>query len=581
MASSISKDVGGVWTKNTPLQYVAQVMRKLSDGTYPTVPTQCFCGDETPGTVLAERDRYTIPHRMVMCERCCLMRANPRMTEAAYRQFYANEYRQIYDGFPYGARADDDDYIFGLQLSKGCELKQFTEMLEVPTPKVVLDVGCDHGGTLMPFKEVGAEVWGTEWVERSRNYAQSRGVQAATDLDELIERGVKADLVIMQDIIEHFMDLHEMEKVSKVLNKGGYVFLYTPGFLTKRPEQHWQNAHTWQFIGATLEYVMTAQGYAMEFLDDRCVSLWRYHGTDLVYPTPPPLHWRTHIIEHLENQEKRTLPPIRTRCKFSAKEVLANLEINLARKLPTIQELRGQYKGSVVVVGGGPSVDGQVDKIRELQASGASLMVIERMYPWCFTQSIRPDFVVALDASDDVEDGFTHLQPGVDHLIVATIKPSVLDVLKNQKVHIWSGLAGSFVDAQEYWSKNGYDHVMIVNSGSTVVLGSIMLALILGFRDVHLLGFDCMVPNLETTYAKDIAGKGVDRTYFEVEIAEGGGTALTCPSYLAFAQQFFSMIETARKWGMIDSITVYGESLVNKMWDGDLTAVDKGLREAA
>ena len=54
---------------------------------------------------------------------------------------------------------------------------------------------------------------------------------------------------------------------------------------------------------------------------------------------------------------------------------------------------------------------------------------------------------------------------------------------------------------------------------------------------------------------------------------------LTCTAFLAFAQQFFVMIETARQWEMIESIDIYGESLINKMWDGDLTVVPTNQKE--
>jgi len=64
---------------------------------------------------------------------------------------------------------------------------------------------------------------------------------------------------------------------------------------------------------------------------------------------------------------------------------------------------------------------------------------------------------------------------------------------------------------------------------------------------------------------RSIAGESVERTYFTVEIGEEGDEAQTCTSFLAFAQQFFKMMELARRWGMIDTIDVYGESLVSKM----------------
>ena len=85
---------GRGWDKSSPVRYVHQIITKLMDGTYPTEETKCFCGIDPPNdSVLIENDRYAIPHRMVLCENCLLIRANPRMTKEAYAEFYNNEYQ--------------------------------------------------------------------------------------------------------------------------------------------------------------------------------------------------------------------------------------------------------------------------------------------------------------------------------------------------------------------------------------------------------------------------------------------------------------------------------------------------------
>lgn len=557
---------GQGWSKDSPVRYVSQVIQKLGDGRYPTEPTRCFCGaDPAKDTVITEWDRYTIPHRIVMCEACLLMRANPRMTQAAYTEFYNTEYRKIYDGFPYKERSEDDDFLYRLQVNRGVGVKEFVEAFDIH-PKSVIDIGCDKGGSLTPFLEQGIPVHGVEVCARGRAYCATKQVPTVPTIQDLIAQGVTADLVIMQDVIEHLMDLREMEQVSKLLSPNGILFLYTPGLLACEPSQTFQNAHTFQFIGATLEYVMEQMGYVAEFLDDRIVSLWRYRG--MIDPFPVlPTDWRKYIVDHLQQNEKRAVPPVRTKCKFSEKEMLTNLEANLVHQIPTIESIRDTYSGPIVVVGGGPSVDGQIERIRAEVEAGAKLMVIERMYPWCTTHGFKADFVVSLDASEGIEAGFTHLQDDTIHLMVATNNPKVFPLLNGHKKYIWSGAAGSHPEAVPIWQKNGYTRVTIVNTGGSVTLGSMFLALVLGFRDVHLFGFDCMVPDREHTYATGIAGESVNRSYatFEVE----GQSLLSCNSFLSFAQQFFSMVEVAERWGMLNSITVYGESLVNAMALGD------------
>lgn len=551
----------GAWQQKS-WDAIASVVDKLSDGRYPTVETACLCGVTPPSeTQITKVDRYGIQHRMVMCDYCTLMRANPRMTEAAYQEFYNTEYRVIYDGLEYAGREDDDDFLFGKQLERGIDLKAFLKSLEV-SPKVIIEIGSNLGGCLKPWQEEGVTVYGVEIYERGIQYAAGLGIETVRTIEELIERGIKADLIIATDFIEHLVDpLRELDKWKELLAPKGRLFIYTPGFLAIPPTRAFQNAHTFQFIGATVDMVMRRLGYTPDFIDDRSLSLWRYCGLGMTMP-PLPSDWRKYVVDHLEQNEKRAIPPVWTQCKFTEREMLENLEINLALKLPHFDELRDTRSGPCIIISGGPSVDGQVSKIKELQALGYPVFVIERMYPWATQNGIRVDYVVNLDASPGVESGFTDLQPDAIHIIAATTRPSVPTLLKNHSVYIWSTVSGTLQEAIDLWKKHGYKRLTVVNTGGSVGLGATTLAIMLGFRNLHIFGLDCMVSK-DSAYAKGIAGESVERSYFEVET--GGEKVLTCSAFLAFAQQFFSMMEIARKWGMLESVDIYGESLVKKM----------------
>lgn len=550
----------GAGGSDTPLHYVAQVIRKLWDGTYPTEATRCFCGCEPNDEVLTAVDRYTIPHRMVMCNECCLIRANPRMTKEAYREFYNTEYLPIYDGFEDKNRSTDE--LFENQAKKGSEIIQFLKANECEFEmKSVLDFGGGRGGSLIPFQEKGCKVLNVDWNAADREYAIAHGLPSVATLEET---DFKADLILMQDVIEHLPDLTYLNEIRKHLSHEGRLFLYTPGLFAAAQSKVFQNAHTYQFIADTLEYVMLSQGFVAEFLDEQIVSVWNPSYYAEPYAVKPA-KWRQYIFEHLTQKEKRAVPPIRTRSKFSQRLMLNNLEANLPRKLPELTELRGKFSGRAAIIGGGPSINGQMDKVKELQQAGATIFSIDRMYPWCMKNQIKPDFVVLLDSSDDVVEGFSDICPDATHLIVANGLPKIFDLLKDHKVYFVAGGINAYPEARDIWAKHGYRKLTIVTTGGSVVLSSMYLAIVLGFKNVDLFGFDCMVPLEGSAYAAGIAGQGVDRKYYELEV--GDETVLTCNSFIAFAQQFFSMVEIARQWKMLDRINVHGESLVTKMWE--------------
>lgn len=545
-----------------PARYIAQVTRKMADGTYPLEEVRCPCGADFDDIPLIRHDRYFIPHRMVLCQACSLIRATPRMTAEAYRQFYNDEYRPIYDGWQFGEQATDADFLFMKQMDTGLKFKEFTDYYGIKAETVV-DIGCNMGGMLVPFQEQGSTVTGVEVCERSLAVGRSHGVPIVRSLDELLARGVQADLVTMHDYIEHVLDLKEMEQVAALVKPDGFLYVGTPGLFRRPLGLLFQNAHVWQFIAATLAYTLSTFGFEEMYLDEEIASLWIKRDARAAR-VPKPTHWRKYILEHLEQKELRSMPPIRTVNKFTVPQLVGNLDKNLAHRRPDISAIARTKSGPIIVIGGGPSVDEQVEKIKALKADGAALIAIERMYPWCMQEGLTPDYVLSMDCSDGVEAGFTHLSKDTAHILASVTAPVLFDMLKGYPVYIFNGHTSSHVQIQNYWTKHGYTKATIVNTGGSVTLGACSVALTLGYSHLHVFGFDCMV-SPERAYAKGIAGESVDRQYFPVKIE--GRDYITCASFVSFAQSFLRMVRDGHACGMLKAVDVYGESLINKMFE--------------
>ena len=102
------------------------------------------------------------------------------------------------------------------------------------------------------------------------------------------------------------------------------------------------------------------------------------------------------------------------------------------------------------------------------------------------------------------------------------------------------------------------------------------LSLVLGFKTIHLFGFDCMLKSKDHAYATGVTGVSMDREYFEIEA--DGNIVYTCSSFLSFSQQFFRMVSMAKEAKMLDDIHVYGDSLINMMWDRETDHEQVGSR---
>ena len=546
------------------LSYVSSVANKIASGEYATEATKCFCGSDNDRQLMLE-DRYGLPHRYVICNDCALMRANPRMTAEAYKAFYNNEYRYInFPTFANETREQDREGHYQLESRKGTDLQQMLTDFDIEAPKVVVDWGCYAGGMLQPFKNAGAKTYGIEIDAVGQEYARENGHEVVSSIDELIAMGVKADLVIMQDVIEHLTDLHEVAKVKEILSPNGHLYVWTPGFFRHNVDWYFQLAHTYQFCQHSLEYVMTELGFSVSYCDEECTSLWTTNKFDY-YKVDKPASWVEYITDHLFKpaDAARKMPRFRGVCKFSRKLLFENIDQNLAAKFPDISEIANKHSGDVICIGGGPSVDAQLETIRELHDKGTPIIAIARMNPWLLEHGIVPDYVISLDCSEEQEVCFERLCPATTYLLALVSRPSIFKRLEGEKCYVWSSQDN--IKTKDLRSKHGYDVDTVINGGGSVAISCLAMGLYLGFNDFHYFGLDLMFHNNEQTHATGIAGESVPQNKVVATIK--GEQVLTTPSFIDFANQTLDIVSVGHSMGLLKSIKFYGESLLNKLWD--------------
>jgi len=539
--------------------------RKLVSGEYVREPTDCICGDDSANDfVIAETDRAGMTHRMVLCKACALMRANPRLTKESYRQFYNNEYRYIYAQRG-GAQTVEDEFQGKVKIGEG--MQEWLDEMDIPSPKVVIDFGCYVGGFVRAFENAGAEAYGVEWDLEAVEFARGKGLNIVTSVQELKDRGIKADLIILHDAIEHLTDLHTVEELGKLLTPEGFLYVYTPGFFRNNVNSYFQVAHTYQFCARSLEYVMDRLGFEEYYSDEEILSLWQYRGAEFrLRPLTKPTEWSEFIMDHLFKPDgiPRRSPRFRGVCKFSPKLLFANMKANLALKVPDISEITGTQKGPAMILAGGPSVDEQIDNIKWLKGCGYPLIAIARMYPWCLDRGIIPDYVLTLDCSEEQEPSFVNMQDGTTFLAASVTRPSILEKLSKYSCYIFDSRESSKIRGLR--ADNGYTTCTVINAGGSVAINGMSVAFNLGFDELHMFGLDLMAKDRAQTHAKGIAGKSITFNWTEVEVK--GETIQTTPSMIDFANQVLDIVSIAHEQGLLKSIKFYGDSLVTRMWDG-------------
>lgn len=245
-----------------------QVEAKVRTGTYGLEFVRCAVCEARAGRSLAEKDRYGLSFRVVICSQCGLIYTNPRMSQAAYTAFYDDEYRPLYHG-----KSRTADELSAGQIVRGKQIAAFLEEHNINVRGLrVLEVGCGAGGTLAYLRDVFAcEVDGCDFGREGIRYA---AVNHALELHvgnlESIKLRWQPDLVLYSHVLEHVLELsRECSLIRRVLSGEGLVYVEAPSVKSIRKAYAWdflrflQNAHTYHFTLTTLSNVMRRNGFEL------------------------------------------------------------------------------------------------------------------------------------------------------------------------------------------------------------------------------------------------------------------------------------------------------------------------------
>jgi hypothetical protein len=99
----------------------------------------------------------------------------------------------------------------------------------VPRQKNILMIGGRSGGMLMPFVELGNKCMVVDFNEDAITYARTLGISGVAGDYKKIKFDRKFDLVILDNVLEHFLSLtDEVPSLSELLNENGQIFVAVP-----------------------------------------------------------------------------------------------------------------------------------------------------------------------------------------------------------------------------------------------------------------------------------------------------------------------------------------------------------------
>lgn len=235
------------------------------------VAVACLCGGGRESRVTL-CDRYGLPHSLVLCERCGLIRANPQPSPEFQAWFYAHAYREMY-----GPHTRSHSALFASKLWKGELIANALRSADVSfAGGPVLDLGCGGGWALMPFANSGRTCIGFDYDPEFIDLGRGLGLDLRLGgIPRAREAGLKAALVIFAHVLEHVAQpLTELESIRPLLADDGLLYLEVPH--TRRIGEklgsdslaYWQRAHLWDFQREHLVSLAEAAGFQVVWQAD-------------------------------------------------------------------------------------------------------------------------------------------------------------------------------------------------------------------------------------------------------------------------------------------------------------------------
>lgn len=139
------------------------------------------------------------------------------------------------------------------------------------------------------------------------------------------------------------------------------------------------------------------------------------------------------------------------------------------------------HDGHAVLVGGGPSVRDKISSIRERHELGQTIFALNGVGHFLNNNGVFPDYQVLLDAQAFM---LKYVAPAKQHLIASQCHPEVFKTVFNPM--LWH-LATEGIDP--HIPEHTDDYAMI-GGGITVGLCAMCLVYALGYRKIHLYGYD-------------------------------------------------------------------------------------------
>lgn len=267
------------------------------------------------------------------------------------------------------------------------------------------------------------------------------------------------------------------------------------------------------------------------------------------------------------------LHPLKIECKSHTSEDVreANVKANIVLDVPRLQHqpwLAQCRKGSLAIVGGGPSLRRHLDEVRRCDA----VLACASTHDFLVDHGIIPHYAAFVDSLPGAVNYLTMPQRDTVYLLASLLEPKFFEKLKDHQVLMFH--VGEQVDHALYGDEKPLAY------GCACGINALGLGLCLGYQDFHIFGFDGnyeVADGRVMTHAYDVSEDAWMPNQAEW-VSVGERRFLTHKAIIVMLAQFFSAIEVN---GRYHRTTIHGDGMLAEMVRGGNDSLKQLVQLAA
>lgn len=238
----------------------------------------------------------------------------------------------------------------------------------------------------------------------------------------------------------------------------------------------------------------------------------------------------------------------------SAEKVCENIKINSKRNLRWLTPQEA-HEREAVIVGGGPSAADHIEDIKSRWIAGAYLIAINGASTWLQGFGLRPDMQFIVDAKKETAELVD--VNAKSHLFASQCDPETVDKVKEPMLcHAATAKVEEHIPPERR-EKGGY---CIIGGNVSAGNSSLCAAYALGFRKMHLFGFDCSNRGEKSHAYDQIMNADIPNC-----IVEHQGKSYICSIAMKATEEAFRGLSAELK-DLGVTLEVYGDGLLQDRW---------------